>query len=280
MTGPAATRPIDALAATYWDAFLEANPLFATTLGDARFDDRLPDPTPEGQAAVRARYAAILAQAEALDAGDLDAGEGEGAAAMPSRSPPSARGCVPTSRSSTAGCSPGTWIRSTGSRSTCSRPASTSGRRPRPGGRACSSAGARCPPTRTRTPRPCGDPSRMASWPAALPWIAWRTSWPSCWRARTRTGRSWPRSRAGTRAPGPRAPGRRRLDHRGARAVRDRPAGRRRRRDPAGLRPPPRRPRDRDPPGRAPGGPARPVPPARRRGGLPEPGPGPHLAGR
>ena len=51
MTEPAATRPIDALAATYWDAFLETNPLFATTLGDARFDGCLPDPTPEGQAA-------------------------------------------------------------------------------------------------------------------------------------------------------------------------------------------------------------------------------------
>lgn len=78
MTEPAATRPIDGLATTYWDAFLETNPLFATTLGDPRFDGRLPDPTPGGQAAVRARYAAILAQAEALDAGALDAGEGKG----------------------------------------------------------------------------------------------------------------------------------------------------------------------------------------------------------
>jgi uncharacterized protein (DUF885 family) len=75
MTEPAATRPIDALAATYWEAFLETNPLFATTLGDGRFDGRLPEPTPEGQAADRARYAAILAQADALDALDaLDAG--------------------------------------------------------------------------------------------------------------------------------------------------------------------------------------------------------------
>ncbi len=69
MTEPVATRPIDGLAATYWDTFLESNPLFATTLGDARFDGRLPDPTPKGQAAARARYAAILAEAEALDAG-------------------------------------------------------------------------------------------------------------------------------------------------------------------------------------------------------------------
>ena len=80
MTGPAATRPIDALAATYWDTFLETNPLFATTLGDPRFDHGLPDPTPEGQAADRARYAAILAQADDLDAGeagDVERGSGE-----------------------------------------------------------------------------------------------------------------------------------------------------------------------------------------------------------
>ena len=73
MTEPAATRPVDALAATYWDVFLETNPLFATTLGDRRFDGRLPDPTPEGQAAARARFAAILAQADDLDAGDPEA---------------------------------------------------------------------------------------------------------------------------------------------------------------------------------------------------------------
>ncbi len=76
MSKVAATRPVDALAATYWDAFLETNPLFATTLGDPRFDGRLPDPTPEGQAADRARFAAILARADDLDAGDLDAAEG------------------------------------------------------------------------------------------------------------------------------------------------------------------------------------------------------------
>jgi uncharacterized protein (DUF885 family) len=75
MTQPASDLPIDALAATYWDAFLETNPLFATTLGDPRFDGRLPDPTPDGQAADRARYAAILAQAEGLDPDDLGAGE-------------------------------------------------------------------------------------------------------------------------------------------------------------------------------------------------------------
>jgi hypothetical protein len=29
---------------TYWDRFLAAEPLFATLVGDSRFDDVLPDP--------------------------------------------------------------------------------------------------------------------------------------------------------------------------------------------------------------------------------------------
>jgi uncharacterized protein (DUF885 family) len=75
MTTPPSARPLDALSATYWDAFLEANPLFATTLGDPRFDGSLPDPTPEGQAADSARYVAILAQADGLDAGEIQPGD-------------------------------------------------------------------------------------------------------------------------------------------------------------------------------------------------------------
>ena len=206
---------MDALSATYWDAFLESNPLFATTLGDPRFDGRLPDPTPEGQAAARARYAAILAQADDLDANEQRARRRHHARLAPRGAP------SPTSRSSTAGCSPGTWTRSTGSRSSCSRPASTSRPRPPPRRPPCSSAGAPCPPTRTPTRRRCGGPSRMGSWPAAPPWSGWWTSWPSCSRARTMSGRCWPRSpapaptasaasvpgRGADAAPGPRAAG-------------------------------------------------------------------------
>ena len=55
------------LAAEYWDTFLETHPLFATAVGDARFDDRLSDPTPEGIAAARARFAALGDRAAALD---------------------------------------------------------------------------------------------------------------------------------------------------------------------------------------------------------------------
>jgi uncharacterized protein (DUF885 family) len=57
---------LDALAAASWNATLEANPTFATSIGDHRFDDRMPDPTPEGAAADRARYTRLLAEVESL----------------------------------------------------------------------------------------------------------------------------------------------------------------------------------------------------------------------
>jgi uncharacterized protein (DUF885 family) len=70
MTGMDATAgrsPLDALAAEYWDAFLESSPLVATAIGDERFGDALSDPTPEGRAVVRARFEGLLARAQALD---------------------------------------------------------------------------------------------------------------------------------------------------------------------------------------------------------------------
>lgn len=45
--------PIDAVAERFWEAFLELNPISATINGDIRFDDRLPDPGPEGRAKAR-----------------------------------------------------------------------------------------------------------------------------------------------------------------------------------------------------------------------------------
>jgi uncharacterized protein (DUF885 family) len=71
---PGEPEALARLAAEYWDTFLETHPLFATAVGDARFDDRLSDPTPEGTAAARARFAALRDRAAALDPGLL-AGE-------------------------------------------------------------------------------------------------------------------------------------------------------------------------------------------------------------
>jgi uncharacterized protein (DUF885 family) len=57
----AAPSKIDALAAQYWDERMAADPLEATELGDRRFDDRLPDESPEGRAADRARLERLRA---------------------------------------------------------------------------------------------------------------------------------------------------------------------------------------------------------------------------
>ncbi len=76
MTSPSTARSLDEVSVAYWDAYLESNPLFATTVGDPRFDGMLPDPTSKGAAADRARFAALLAEAEVAEVtGDEDGGD-------------------------------------------------------------------------------------------------------------------------------------------------------------------------------------------------------------
>jgi uncharacterized protein (DUF885 family) len=59
-----------ALADEYWDAKLEASPLFATFLGDHRFDDRVDDLSAEAEQRLRATWVDVRDRAAALD-GDL-----------------------------------------------------------------------------------------------------------------------------------------------------------------------------------------------------------------
>jgi uncharacterized protein (DUF885 family) len=49
-----------ALAKEYWDARMSNEPLFATALGDRRFDGKLPDISPEGRALIREQYETVL----------------------------------------------------------------------------------------------------------------------------------------------------------------------------------------------------------------------------
>ncbi len=56
----------------YWEARLEASPLFATFLGDHRFDDRVDDLSEEGDATQRATWSRFLGEAEAIPADGLD----------------------------------------------------------------------------------------------------------------------------------------------------------------------------------------------------------------
>jgi uncharacterized protein (DUF885 family) len=58
---------LEALATRAWDAILEAEPLYATAIGDRRFDDRLPPVTPSDRAAVVARLRTLHAEAAILN---------------------------------------------------------------------------------------------------------------------------------------------------------------------------------------------------------------------
>ncbi len=64
---PADPAPVEALADEFWQAFLQREPVFATELGDDRFDDLLPDPSPVGRAKEREACRRVLAAAEAID---------------------------------------------------------------------------------------------------------------------------------------------------------------------------------------------------------------------
>jgi len=67
MTGDA----IDDVAEEYWQAQLEASPLFATYMGDHRYDDRVDDLSAEAEQARRATWTGLRARAAAVD-GALD----------------------------------------------------------------------------------------------------------------------------------------------------------------------------------------------------------------
>jgi uncharacterized protein (DUF885 family) len=63
---------IDQLADGFWERFKELNPISATVNGDTRYDDRLPDPSPDGRARERA-YAEDMRDAAAAAAAADDA---------------------------------------------------------------------------------------------------------------------------------------------------------------------------------------------------------------
>ena len=55
----------------YWQGSLRANPTYATSIGERRFDDLLPDITPAGIDRERKRLEGVLARARALDSAKL-----------------------------------------------------------------------------------------------------------------------------------------------------------------------------------------------------------------
>jgi uncharacterized protein (DUF885 family) len=69
----AAQSPVNALADWFWEEFLEQQPLWATMLGDDRWDDRWDDPSAVGRERELATLRELMARADEIDAPDLDA---------------------------------------------------------------------------------------------------------------------------------------------------------------------------------------------------------------
>jgi uncharacterized protein (DUF885 family) len=67
-----ASERLAELAREYWEERLSNDPLFATALGDRRFDARLPDLTSDGRARRNGRYEAIVRSCEEIPEGGLE----------------------------------------------------------------------------------------------------------------------------------------------------------------------------------------------------------------
>ncbi len=72
MVGMTASYALRTLADRYWQARLEASPLFATFLGDHRYDDRVDDLSASAEAAQRVLWEIFLDEARAIDVATLD----------------------------------------------------------------------------------------------------------------------------------------------------------------------------------------------------------------
>jgi len=58
--------PVVELADRFWQWFLSRQPIYATVLGDERYDDRLSDPSPEGRAEEIAGLKGFLEDAQQI----------------------------------------------------------------------------------------------------------------------------------------------------------------------------------------------------------------------
>ena len=71
MTDVAIESVVD-LSDRFWQWFLSRSPIYATILGDERYDDRLPDVTDVGRAEERSALRAFLDDAKDVERGGLD----------------------------------------------------------------------------------------------------------------------------------------------------------------------------------------------------------------
>ena len=63
---------VNDLADRFWEGILDRDPMWATVLGDERFNDRWPDLGPDGRAAEEASYSAALAEAREIPVEGLE----------------------------------------------------------------------------------------------------------------------------------------------------------------------------------------------------------------
>src|SRR5262245_50958000 len=70
-----ASATLAQLAAAYWDKRVEADPVEATLLGERRFDDRMPNPSPAFNQAEIARLRALAGEVSAVPTEGLSSGD-------------------------------------------------------------------------------------------------------------------------------------------------------------------------------------------------------------
>jgi uncharacterized protein (DUF885 family) len=63
---PDAAKRLANLAADYWNARMANEPLYATALGDRRFDGHLPDISPAGRSRIKEQFKDVLARCRSL----------------------------------------------------------------------------------------------------------------------------------------------------------------------------------------------------------------------
>ena len=61
------SEPLAAVAKEYWELMIEADPLYATVLGDRRYDDRLRDITPKGRRRLDEQVEAVRKRCQAVE---------------------------------------------------------------------------------------------------------------------------------------------------------------------------------------------------------------------
>lgn len=75
MTTAPVQSPVESLAGRFWEWYLQRQPIYATVLGDERYDDQLDDPGPGARAAELTTLLGVIDEAATIDASALETEE-------------------------------------------------------------------------------------------------------------------------------------------------------------------------------------------------------------